>query len=175
LNLDQIALSASRNKVNKLGSVKHSDIAFMLTSSTEVNDKQAGEEDKSKLLRDLEARLLSFKLIREEFSRVVADIYAILQAGLQSASDANNAEAEESGEEEDAHMDDEKEDAENEEDDNIQQDVDAKETEPITKRKIAETTESKKAKNLDNWTDDHFDEYYGEAKKNRPGQRARRE
>ena len=84
-----MATSATRNKVNKLGSVKHSELVSMLSFSAEANEKQHHgiEADKSKLLRDLETRLLNFKLIREEFTRLVADIDAILQAGSQTTSD----------------------------------------------------------------------------------------
>ncbi|KAG2174108.1 hypothetical protein INT43_004128 [Umbelopsis isabellina] len=229
LDLDQIATSATRNKINKLGSVKHSEISSLLSFTTDESgkskDNSLAQPEKSKILRDLETRLLNFKPIREEFAKVVKDVDATLQAGSgsQAAIETNVKEVEElnqGGDDNDHDTADEADDEDiemKEEEDSTGDQVDTskrkrgsaagdasqpkKKTKPkkeSVKAKAAESTfvgtlysgsgdddeeeqeekvskkKQKKSKS-DDWVDDKFDEIYGAPKKNRPGQRARRE
>jgi hypothetical protein len=231
MDIDQIATSATRNKINKLGSVKHSEMSSLLSFSTDENgkgkDTSSAQLEKSKVVRDLEARLLNFKSIRDEFAKVTSAVDAILQAGTGShaATESNVKEIEEVTK--DAIDDDEGDEADNDDDDD-DDDVEMKEggaddikdrmdtpkrkktstvvaaSQPKKTRPKKETTrptaaestfvstlysssddddeeeeispkkKQKKSKS-DDWVDDKFDEYYGAPKKNRPGQRARRE
>jgi hypothetical protein len=233
MDIDQIATSATRNKINKLGSVKHSEMSSLLSFSTDENgkgkDTSSAQLEKSKVVRDLEARLLNFKSIRDEFAKVTSAVDAILQAGTGShaATESNVKEIEEVTK--DAIDDDEGDEADNDDDDDDDDDdVEMKEggaddtkdrmdtpkrkktstvvaaSQPKKTRPKKETTrptaaestfvstlysssddddeeeeispkkKQKKSKS-DDWVDDKFDEYYGAPKKNRPGQRARRE
>lgn len=211
MDLDSISANATRNKVNKLGSVKHSGIASKLAFSADtpyVNSKDV-PEDKAKSQRDLEARFLNFKPIKEEISRLVTDIDTILQAGSQTSVDVV-----EGAEDDDVEMEEDQADVYQDDDDEPEE-KDA--TVPKRKQKAAPTSEKatkakkatkskrqsveaestfvstlysdssddsdveektankKQKKNPDDWTDDNFEKYYGAPKKNRAGQRARRE
>lgn len=231
IDIDQMATAATRNKINKLGSVKHSEISSLLTFTTDESGKRkeynSEQSEKSKILRDLETRLLNFKPIREEFSKMVTEVDATLQAGSGShaATKSSVKEVKElsPGEADNDHdVGDEADD----EDIETMEDVDStgdkvdtpkrkrgsaagaasqpkkiKPKKEATKAKAAESTfvgtlysgsdddddeneeeqeekvtkkKQKKSKS-DDWVDDKFDEIYGAPKKNRPGQRARRE
>lgn len=211
MDLDSISANATRNKINKLGSVKHGGIASKLTFSADTSSVSSKDvpEDKAKPQRDLEARLLNFKPIKEEISQLVTDIDTILQAGSQAAVDVV-----EGAEDDDVEMEEDEADV-NQDDDDEPEEEDpavpkrkqkaAPTSEKATKAKKAtkskkqsveaestfvstlysdssddsdveeKTANKKQKKNPDDWTDENFEKYYGAPKKNRAGQRARRE
>ncbi|KAG2180514.1 hypothetical protein INT44_003518 [Umbelopsis vinacea] len=203
MDLDLIATTATRNKISKNGTIKHSNILSLLEFPTDEAAKSSNEmslED-AKLQHNIEARLLNFKPIKEEFSKLLEDIVKIIDAGSQipevATEATNDAEEDEMEVEEEEEQKVEKESVpskrktKSDSSDKAastakkpkasKQETDASSTFVSTLYSDSEEEEEqekpkKKKKSSDeNWVDENFDKYYGKEKKNRPSQRRRRE
>jgi hypothetical protein len=205
MNLDLVATTATRTKVSKHRSIKHSNILSMLEFSTDEAAKSTNEIslEKAKLQHNIEARLLNFKPIKEEFGKLLEDIDKVIEAGAHVpeavADKTNDAEDNEMEVEEDEEEDQKVEidplpskrktksdSSENATSTAKKPKVSKKETDASStfvstlysdseEEGEKEKPKKKKKSSDDNWVDENFDKYYGKEKKNRPSQRRRRE
>ncbi|CAO3692569.1 unnamed protein product [Umbelopsis ramanniana] len=204
MNLDLVATTATRNKISKHRSIKNSNILSMLEFPTDEATKIQNDisPENAKLQHNIEARLLNFKPIKEEFSKLLEDIEKVMEAGSHvpeavvdktNASEDNDMEVEEEEDEEKAVVDappTKRKAVKSDSSDKAtstpkkpkanKKETDASSTFVSTLYSDSEEEEEEKPKKKkkssdDNWVDENFDKYYGKEKKNRPSQRRRRE
>lgn len=205
MNLDLLATTATRNKISKHRSMKNSNILSMLEFPSDEATKIQNDitPEKAKLQHNIEARLLNFKPIKEELSKLLEDIEKIMEAGSHvpeadvaktNASEDNEMVVEEEADEyegvvappppkrkatksdssDKATATPKKSKANKNETDASSTFVSTLYSDSEGEEKEAKPKKKKKSSD-DNWVDENFDKYYGKEKKNRPSQRRRRE
>ncbi|KAH8554013.1 BUD22-domain-containing protein [Umbelopsis sp. PMI_123] len=200
MDLDLIATTATRNKISKHKSIKNSDLLSMLEFPFDEPAKSHNEEsaEKAKLQHNVEARLLNYNLIKEEFSKLLEEIDKIVEAGShvpEVVDETNDVEINKMEVEQEADQEVETEDPipkPRSKPDSLDKVKPSAKKSKSSKKEVEQSStfvttlhsdsdeekESPKKKNKskdDNWVDENFDKYYGKVKKNRPSQRRRRE